>query len=380
MDLTPTAEQTELQGVLRGLFSRECPTTLVREMREPQSDGFPKALWEALATTGIFGMSFPAAVGGEGASKFELGLVFQEAGRTLCPTIVYSTLLFGVALERLGSEAQKSDLLPRLVTGGLKASVAAANPSDARDVRPRLRAERAPGGWQLNGQLSFVQNAELAEVVLVTARAQSHREPARALGFLVRPGGEGWSSTPQTTITLDKLSTVVLADYLVADADTLTGPDGTELPEPDLAWVANTGLALQCMEMVGGISAVLDDTVEYLKVREQFGRPIGSFQAVQHIVADIRIALDAARLSATQAMWWTSRGELAGRAVAIAKMHCSDAYKWATLNCHQVKGGMGYVLETDLHLWSSRAKLTELQGGAADVAAGWLQDEIGLVR
>ena len=132
-------------------------------------------------------------------------------------------------------------------------------------------------------------------------------------------------------------------------------------------------------EMVGGGAAVLERTVEYVRAREQFGRAIGSFQAVQHIVADIHIALEAARLSADSAIWWLAEGEPAGRKVAIAKLHVSEAYKSATLNAHQVHGGMGYVRETDLHLWSERAKVSEIRGGTADVAARWLEEEVGLV-
>jgi alkylation response protein AidB-like acyl-CoA dehydrogenase len=121
------------------------------------------------------------------------------------------------------------------------------------------------------------------------------------------------------------------------------------------------------MEMVGGTSAVLERTVEYVKGREQFGRPIAAFQAAQHHVANIRIALDGARLAAYQATWWVGRGELAERELAIAKLKCGEVYKDATLTAHQLHGGMGYLRETDLHFWSERAKATELQGGAYDV-------------
>jgi alkylation response protein AidB-like acyl-CoA dehydrogenase len=147
----------------------------------------------------------------------------------------------------------------------------------------------------------------------------------------------------------------------------------------DLTWVADAVLALQCMEMVGGATAVLDATVEYVKVREQFNRPIASFQAAQHHVANLRIALEGARLTAHKAVWSVGQGDTATREVAIAKMQCSESYKWTTLTAHQLYGGMGYVRETDLHLWSERAKVTEVQYGTADVAAGWLQAELGLV-
>jgi len=378
MKLVHTPEQRDFTASLRDLFTDACPPALVREMKAADSDGFPARLWQALAGTGAFGLTIDPEFGGDGAGLYELGLLFSEAGRVLCPTVVYSTLVFGLAAQRLADPDQAKRLLPALARGEVKATTALWNPADASDTRPAFTAERADGGWTLRGEQAFVANARLADLVLVTARAKAFTEPGRVLAFFVRPGGPGWQAEPLRTMSGDKQARLVLTDYFVADADTVTGPDDGGVPAADLGWTANAALALQCMEMVGGATAVLDRTVEYVKVREQFGRPIASFQAAQHHVANMRMAIDGARLTASQAAWWVGRGQLAPRAVAIAKMHASEAYKWATLTAHQLHGGMGYVRETDLHLWSERAKATEIQGGTADVAAGWLQRELGL--
>jgi alkylation response protein AidB-like acyl-CoA dehydrogenase len=327
---------------------------------------------------GAFGLAIDPALGGEGASLYDLGLLFTEAGRALCPTVVYSSLVFGVAAQRLADPDQAKRLLPALARGDVKASVALWNPADAGDTRPVFTAERAAGGWTLRGEQVFVPNAQLADVVLVTARATAFTEPRRVLAFFVSPAAPGWSAEPVRTMSGDKQARLTLDDYFVADADTVTGPGGAGIASSELTWIANAAIALQCMEMVGGATAVLDRTVEYVKVREQFGRPIASFQAAQHHVANMRMAIDGARLTASQATWWVGTGQPATRAVAIAKMQASEAYKWATLTAHQLHGGMGYVRETDLHLWSERAKATEIAGGTADVAAGWLQRELGL--
>lgn len=121
---------------------------------------------------------------------------------------------------------------------------------------------------------------------------------------------------------------------------------------------------------------MLARTVEYTKLRRQFGRPIASFQAAQHLIADMHIALAAARLAAHQAMFWIGRGRIASRETAIARMHAATAARLVTLDAHQLHGGMGYVTETDLHLWSERARLGSTLGGGADVAASWLQDSV----
>ena len=134
-------------------------------------------------------------------------------------------------------------------------------------------------------------------------------------------------------------------------------------------------IALTSLDLVGVGEAVLDRTVEYTTMRHQFGRPIASFQAAQHIVSDMHIALSAARLAAQSAVFHLGRGRTAVRETAIARMHSATAAVWATLDAHQLHGGMGYVVETDLHLWSERARVLATLGGGADVAAAWLDDD-----
>jgi alkylation response protein AidB-like acyl-CoA dehydrogenase len=376
MRIVNTPEQRELQRVFRGLFADCCPPTLVRSLKEPASDGFPARLWEALRAVGVFGLAVDKEHGGEDATLYELGLFFEEAGRALCPSVVYSTLHAGVACGRLGGAAH-AGCLADLAAGELVGTTALWNPSDAGDLRTTVRARPVADGWALDGVLPFVQNAELADVLFTTATTAG-AGPGRLMCFALRRPAQGWPVRRLSSLAGDKQGHVTLEDFPVASSDVLTGRDGRAPTEDDLRWVANAAIALQCMEMVGGAACVIEQTVAYLKVREQFGRPIASFQAAQHLVADMRIALDAARLSAAQAAWWVSRGETATREVAIAKLHCAEAYKWITLNGHQLHGGMGYVRDTDLHLWSERAKLTEVLGGSADTARGWLRRELGL--
>lgn len=383
MRLVPTKEQSELRAVLRSVFTRECPPALVRQWKAAETDGaapsFPDSLWRALADVGVFGMAIDEDLGGVGATLDELGIVYSEAGRALCPSIVYTTAVFGIAMDRLGSNEMRRVILPRVSSGELRATVGLWDAADAHNMRPSLTATRVDDGWTLSGVLPFVENAELAELLLTTAIARVFPEPDRVLGVLVTPGVEGWTSTRQPTIAGEHQCRVELDGLFVPDEHVLTGADEVGLALDEVRWVADVATALQCMEMAGGAAVVLDRTVAYVGDRKQFGRPIGSFQAVQHVIADLHIAVEVARLSAASAVWWLARGDRAGRQVSIAKMHASEAYKWATLNAHQVHGGMGYVRETDLHLWSERAKVSEIRGGTADVAAGWLEEEIGLV-
>jgi alkylation response protein AidB-like acyl-CoA dehydrogenase len=170
---------------------------------------------------------------------------------------------------------------------------------------------------------------------------------------------------------------VVFGDVLVQDrAAVLAG--GAGVGADNLRRVANAAVALMSLDLVGVGEAVLEHTVDYISMRHQFGRPIASFQAAQHLVANMHIALAAARLAARSAVFWIGRGRTATRETAVARMQSATAAKLITLDAHQLHGGMGYVLETDLHLWSERARVLSTLGGGADVAARWLQAEMGL--
>lgn len=373
-------EQRELQKVFREVFRTHCPVSLVRDVKAPESSGRPEGLWRVLRDVEILGLAIDEEFGGSGASLIELGLVYEEAGRVLCPTALYSTLAFGVALSELGDDDQKHTYLGAVSRGEIVATTAISDPSDARNVTPRVRGERCGEGWKLYGELMFVSNGVGADVMLVTASTASSGEPERTLGFLVTPGGAGWSAEPMLTMAGDKQARIVLDGYLVRRDQTLAGPEGAGMHLPDITRIAETTLALQCCEMLGGAAAVLDRTVEYVKEREQFGRPLGSFQAVQHHVADMTIALEKARVTTHEAISRLHKGSNYSRSVAIAKMLTSETYKWITLTAHQLHGAMGYVRETDLHLWSERAKVAELVGGSADVAAGWLAEDLKLSR
>src|ERR1700761_1441427 len=168
MELVLSSEQSGFVSSLRDLFADVCPPSLVRQIKDPDSGGFPPKLWEALVGVGAFGLTADPDLGGSGASVYELGLLFGEAGRVLCPTIVYSTLIFGVAAQRLADTEQAKRLLPALARGEIRATTAIWNPADASDLRPAFTAERVEGGWLLSGEQAFVPNAQLASMALVT--------------------------------------------------------------------------------------------------------------------------------------------------------------------------------------------------------------------
>jgi alkylation response protein AidB-like acyl-CoA dehydrogenase len=308
----------------------------------------PAAQWKALADAGVLGLAID---GGLTAA----GVFCVEAGKALCPRAVQSTMYASLAVDWLGAG---STSLPRLTSGDSRGTCALFNPRDASDLMPPLRARRDGDRWRVSGVVDFVADADAADVIVVNTDAGVAAADTTASGIAIEPvplmGGH-----PAFTVRFDD---VVVSEVVAVD-------------ESQLRRLANAIVALDCLDLVGIGEAVIDRTVEYTKMREQFGRPIASFQAAQHLVADMHIALAAARLAAQSAAFWIGRGRTATRQTAVARMRAAEVKK-ITLDAHQLHGGMGYVVDTGLHLFSERARILATLGGGADIAAKWLENEM----
>ena len=369
MRLIPDQDQRDLAAMCRDVLASECPTTLARALHSPDGVRITPALWKALAEAGVLGLAIEEGLGGSGGGLADLGVFCVEAGRTLCPTVVHSTLHAARAVDWLGGPEARETWLPALASGAARATTALWNPRDAAVLTPSVRAREDGNGWRLHGVADFVADADLADLIVVSAEARGG-----TLGFVVDAGSAGLSVEPLAMMGGHRVFAVGFDDVVVDDHRRILG--GAErIAEKDLRRVANAAVALLCLHLVGVAEAVLQRTVDHTKTREQFGRPIASFQAAQHLVADMHIALAAARLAAQSAVFWIGRGRTATRETAIAKMRAA-AVKQITLDAHQLHGGMGYVVDTDLHLFSERARVLATMGGGADIAAKWLEGEM----
>ncbi|MGF2946676.1 acyl-CoA dehydrogenase family protein [Mycobacterium sp. Lab-001] len=369
MRLLPTDEQREFASASRALLAAECPVSLVRALGEPGADRSAPALWKALAGAGIFGLAIAEEYGGSGGSLDDLAVFYTETGRALCPTMVHSTVQAVLAIDQLGPPVLKAAWLPPLANGGIRGTTALWNARDAAAVSPALQAVPDRAHWRLSGTVDYVADADVADLVVVSAA-----EAGRTLAFVVDTRADGLAVEPLDMAGGHRAFTVRFEDVAVPP-DALLG-DG--VGEPALRRLANTAVALGSLDLVGIGQAVVDRTVDYTTLRHQFGRAIASFQAAQHLVADMHIALAAARLAAHSAVFWIARGHTASRETAIARMKAARAARLITLDAHQLHGGMGYVTETDLHLWSERARLGSTLGGGPDVAAAWLEEALEL--
>ena len=358
--------------MLRALFAAECPPGLVRELRDADRRQIPDGLWKSLADAGVFGLMLPEQHGGANGTLSDLGVFCVEAGRALCPTIVHGTLQAGLAIQLLGGPDQHDAWLPSLAAGKLSATTCLSSARDAAITAPALQARSdATGRWRLRGTADFVADADLADHLVVSAADAGRRQ---TLAFVVPPAAEGVGLEALQLMGGHRAFRIRFDDVEVADRHAvLAGRDGAGVTDQDLRRVANAGVALASLDLVGVGEAVLQRTVDYTLARNQFGRPIASFQAAQHLVANMHIALVAARLAAHSAVFRIGQGQVATRETAIARIHAATAAKSITLDAHQLHGGMGYVVETDLHLFSERARVLSTLGGGADVAATWLE-------
>ena len=374
MDLGLNETQQMLKNSAREFLQAECPDTYVRAMEEDER-GYTTEMWQKIAEQGWLGLIFPEQYGGVGLSFLDLSVLLEETGRALLPGPLFSTIVMGgMAIMDAGSEAQKQELLPQIGEGQLIVTLALTEPSarwDAAGVE--TTATQNGEGWTLNGTKLFVPNAHVADTYVVAARTGEGERDITL--FLVPSDAAGVSQTLLKTIASDRQSEVVL-DNVSLPASAALGEvnKGWDTIEKALAW----GAIGKCAEMVGGAEQVLDMTVEYAKQRTQFGRPIGSFQAIQHHCANMATDVEGSRYITYQAAWLLSEGETASQEVAMAKAWVSDAYRRICALGHQCHGAIGFTKEHNMQLYSRRAKAAELAFGDTDYHLETVADGIGL--
>jgi alkylation response protein AidB-like acyl-CoA dehydrogenase len=353
--------QQAIKDSAREFLSKEVPLTEVRRLIDTET-AFNGDLWRKCAEQGYLGMPFEEQYGGVGLGPVETAALLEEMGRALLPGPFVSTvLLSGTVLQSAGSEAHRQRHLAPLCRGEARATVAWLESTaswDHRDVR--MSASVAGEGFELSGEKLFVPDAAEAHILIVAARSA-----ASELLLLIVPRtspGVRCAFTPGVDLTR-RLYRVTFERVQVSSENVLARGRAAENALNRALDATAAGLAA---EMVGGIQQLLDLTVAYAKTRSQFGRPIGSFQAVQHRCVDMLALLEGSRSAAYYAAWALSQQDPgASRAVSVAKAYASDAFREAGNLSIQVHGGMGFTWENDAHLYYRRAKGAELMCGDA---------------
>jgi len=359
-------EQELLRSTARKFFENECASETVRKLMDGP-EGMTPDLWKKLAEQGWLGLIVPDEWGGMGLGIVDLVVLMEEMGRAVVPGPFFSTVLLGgLAILEAGSEAQKKAWLSRLSSGDAKAALAWMEPSAELGARGiTLPATAKAGGYSLDGTKLFVQDAHTADVIVVAARTASGKTPEEGVSlFLVPRGTPGLSVTLLPTMDQTRKLCEVTLKGVTVGADALMGTAGAGWAP--LGRVLDRATVALCAEMCGGAQKVLDMTVEYAKIRQAFGRPIGSYQGVKHRAADMLVDVENSKSITYYAAWAMDEGVAEGPlAVSMAKAYVSDAYRRVSGAGIQLHGGIGFTWEHDLHLYFKRAKGSEFTFGDA---------------
>jgi len=362
VDFDFSPEQYTLRDEARRFLEQQCPTSHVREFIDDPT-GWSRALWKQMADLGWMALPFPEESGGLGQGFLDLVLLLGELGRVVAPVPFLSSIgQAGQVVLRHGSPEQHSRFLPSIASGEGIATVAIAEKSGSYDdAGIETRAEQAGGAWRLTGEKRYVLDAPAADLFVVAALT-----PGGPRWFVV---DEGSAVTPKRSFDITRtMGTVTLEDV-----------EAEPLERGGLEPGLRICVAAACAEMVGTAAKILELTVEYSKEREQFGRPIGSFQAIKHKCAEMLADLEPSRSAAYYACWAVATdAEDADLAVSVAKSFGSEALARVAAEGVQVHGGIAFTWEHDMHLYQKRIKSMEHLFGDAPFHRERIAQLVGL--
>ncbi len=379
MDLGLNEQQTLLARTAREFLESECPISLLRGL-EDSKEGYPLDLWRKIADLGWLGLAIPTEYGGEGGSLLDQTVLFQEVGRAMAPGPLLATSAYAVqAILGAGSDEQKSRLLPAMAGGETVVTTVLAGQGLNDGQELRLRATADGQGYVLEGTALFVPYADSADLILCVAGSLGQTESTVYLTlFLVKTDSAGLTVTAMPSIGGYKQHEVRCRQVRVGSDAALGQLGGAAMYlGPAQEWAT----VLQCADIVGRSEKILEMVVEYSKNRVQFGRPIGSFQAVQHQCADLRTAVDGARIATFHAAWKVDNGGNAGNVteeVAVAKACAGVLSRQATAVGHGIFAGIAFTVEHDMQLYTMRSKIAEANLGDTDFHLEQLGKSMGL--
>ena len=360
MDFSFTPDQSLLRSSARAFLDEHCKPATVRLLWDDPR-GESEAMWKEMAQLGWLGLGLPEEHGGSGLGMVETALLLEELGRAAYPGPYWPTMLVGHAIAEAGSDAQQKRWLGAIAGGGARAALALLDADlDWSPPAAVTRAERTADGWQLTGTKRYVAWPHVADVLLVPARA-----PEGLSLFLVDPSASGLTSSPVQSMDPGLRLAHLTLDRMPVRPDETLGRVGSA--GPLLLRLLRRGALGAAAEMLGAARRCLDMAVGYAKIREQFGQPIGSFQAIRHKCAEMLLETENSHAAVYYAAWALDAGaDDAGTAASIAKSYVGDASRKVCSEAIQVHGGIGFTWEYDLHMYFKRAKALEAQYGDAD--------------
>jgi isovaleryl-CoA dehydrogenase len=380
VDFALTDEQSDFAAAIREFCARECGT---QEQRERLTDGYRDhhnfEIYRKMADLGWLGVTIPEQYGGSGGSMLDACIFMEETSRGLAPIGGYATtLIVAGATQRFGTEEQKADILGGIASGSVEA-IAMTEPEAGSDVGSlTTRAERVNGGFVLNGQKVFCSNAHISDHVLVVARTTKGESKHEGLTMIWVPReANGMEVKPIETMGGTETNYLYFTDC--------EAPAEAVLGEVDQGWMQlmaglNVERLILAATMLGIAQRAFDDALDYAKERRQFGRPIGSFQALQHRFADLATDLEAARLMTRWVAALTDEdpGRMLPREASMVKLFVTEVAKRTALEGMQLMGGYGYSSEYDMERLVRQALVSTIYGGTSEIQRNIIAKTLGL--
>jgi isovaleryl-CoA dehydrogenase len=380
VDFALTDEQSDFVDAIRDFCARECGT---RDQRERLTDGYRDHhnfdLYKQMAKLGWLGVTIPEEYGGSGGSMLDACLFMEETSRGLAPVGGYATtLIVAGATQRFGTDEQKSEILGGIASGSVEA-IAMTEPEAGSDVGAlSCAAERVDGGFVLNGQKVFISNAHIADHVLVVCRTTRTESKHEGMTMIWVPrDAEGMEIVPIETMGGRETNHLYFTDC--------AAPESAVLGQVDQAWTQlmaglNVERLILAATMLGIAQRAFDDALLYVKERKQFGRPIGSFQALQHRLADMATDLEAARLMTRWVATLTDQDpdRMLPQEASMVKLFVTEVAKRTTLEGMQLMGGYGYSSEYDMERLVRTSLVSTIYGGTSEIQRGIIAKTLGL--
>jgi alkylation response protein AidB-like acyl-CoA dehydrogenase len=367
-----TEEQQLLRSMARELFEERGNSERVREVMLGD-DGLDEAAYRQLADLGLAGLTIPERFGGGGATHVELAIVFEELGRRLLPVPLLSSAVLGAeAVLAAGTDTQCEEILPAVAAGTNRLALVHLDTAGRLTADPGVRATRDGDGWRLQGAAGYVVDGRTAHQLITAAVTDDGIEL-----FVVPSAADGITREDVEVLDLTRpMATVTYDDVAVAETSRLAG--GNAIGALQRAIVA--GCVMLANEQIGGADQLLATTTAYARERVQFGRAIGSFQAVKHRLAETLVRVEAARSTAYHAARTLAEDDADELAIAapMAKAFCSEVYEKAAGDAIQLHGGIAFTWEHDAHLYLKRARSTKLLLGSPTHHRRLLGDTLGL--
>ena len=377
MDFSLTEEQQLLKNSARDFLATECPKAIVKEI-EASETGLSEELWKKMAELGWMGVAIPEEYDGAGMTMLDLAILFEEMGRAAVPSPMFASLMLGaMPIVDFGSEEQKKSILPRVAMGESILTLALWEPEVNADPKYVATKAIADGdNYKLSGTKLFVPYAAVADTMLVAARTEGSPGDEKGITvFAVDSKSPGISLTLLKTIATDHQYEMILDNVAVPAASIIGKPgEGLEI----LKLTLRKATAMQCAVMVGGAQFEMEITAEYARNRVQFDRPIGTFQAVQHQMANMFIDCTGMRWTTYKAIWMLSEGLPAEKEVAAAKSFANIACQRVSFGAQGIHAGVGVDMDHDLQYYFRRQKAYDIQLGTTGQQWKVLEAAIGL--